>query len=200
MGAGACMCSMPSAHPPALTRPAAMSPDHRSRSGNAASQLPWSGSWSGRPRRLHPPVRSGCASHCAAPDGRCAIGVRNQPRVVRSRLVRGGCATGARAPDLLLRRAGSRTAQVPHEIRMTCSCAWACGSVAYGARGHPAPARRPRADAMPFPRPSRGWACGRADHDPDHGLRVPIVTVVGPSWSVVGSGPAGFLKVSKQTF
>jgi hypothetical protein len=39
-----------------------------------------------------------------------------------------------------------------------------------------------------------------ADHDADHGLCVPIVTVVGGSWSVVGSGSAGCLKVSKYTF
>ncbi len=42
----------------------------------------------------------------------------------------------------------------------------------------------------------RGRAYGRADH----GLCVPIVTVVGDSWSVVWSGYAGFLKVSKYTF
>lgn len=47
---------------------------------------------------------------------------------------------------------------------------------------------------------TRGRACGGADHDPDHGLRIPIVTVVGVSWSVVRSGTAGFLKVSNHTF
>ncbi|OQD51776.1 hypothetical protein BM536_038210 [Streptomyces phaeoluteigriseus] len=45
-----------------------------------------------------------------------------------------------------------------------------------------------------------GGVCGRADHDPDHGFRVSIVTVVGGSWSVVRSGAPGFLKVSKYTF
>ncbi|GHE34439.1 hypothetical protein GCM10017771_52060 [Streptomyces capitiformicae] len=45
-----------------------------------------------------------------------------------------------------------------------------------------------------------GRGCGRGDHGPDHGLCVPIVTVVGGSWSVVGSGSTGFLKVSKYTF
>jgi hypothetical protein len=44
----------------------------------------------------------------------------------------------------------------------------------------------------------RGY--GRADHDPHHGFRVSIVTVVGGSWSVVRSEAAGFLKVSKYTF
>ncbi|WP_369394885.1 hypothetical protein AB5J72_50990 [Streptomyces sp. CG1] len=34
---------------------------------------------------------------------------------------------------------------------------------------------------------------------PDHGLRFLIVTVVGPSWSVVWSGAPGFLQVSKYT-
>lgn len=52
-------------------------------------------------------------------------------------------------------------------------------------------------DAPPPPaRLPHGRGHGRADHDPDHGLRVPIVTVVGGPWSVVRSGPAGFLKVS----
>lgn len=41
-----------------------------------------------------------------------------------------------------------------------------------------------------------GWACGGADHDPNHGLRVSIVTLVGGSWLVVGSGSTGFLEVS----
>ncbi|GDY70048.1 hypothetical protein SAV14893_094410 [Streptomyces avermitilis] len=47
---------------------------------------------------------------------------------------------------------------------------------------------------------THGRGCGWADHEPDHGFCVPIVTVVGGSWSVVGSGLAGFLKVSKYTF
>lgn len=48
----------------------------------------------------------------------------------------------------------------------------------------------------PRSRQTRGRGDGRPDHHPDHGLRAPIVTMVGRSWSVVGSGSPGFLKVS----
>jgi hypothetical protein len=64
----------------------------------------------------------------------------------------------------------------------------------------PPPIPRPGRRLRVCPLASRGRGCGRGDHERGHGFCVPIVTVVGPSWSVVGSGPTGFLKANKYTF
>ncbi|KAF2774891.1 hypothetical protein STPH1_7078 [Streptomyces sp. OM5714] len=131
--------------------------------------------------------------------GGCATGLRSRSSVVRSRVVLSGCAVRPRVPDPFVRRFGCRTAQALARPLAATVCALVRGSGGRAAgrlhRGH-----RCRLLGQPCCAGSHSWlihgrVCGRADHGSDHGLRVPIVTVVGGSWSVVGSGPAGSLKV-----
>lgn len=190
---------MPSAHPPAPTRPAAKSPDHRSRSGNGAVQPPWWGSWSGRPCVSGPALRGarptgqrgagvahcGCATtggrSCAA--GRCAITAQ----------------CGATCRVFSVRRAGGalrRYRPCPGAARLRIAVR------PRGQAGRSSPnGRRPRGpwvDTMASV--SSRLDRGRAHHDPNHGLRVPTVTLVGVWWSVVGSGSEGCLQVSNILF
>lgn len=135
---------------------------------------------------------------------RCAIGLRNRSRVVRSRVACSGCAVWPGEPDVLLRRVGCADAQAAPARVWWCPSAYS-GTALAGVRQAGASAsvggcRRTTRSAPTGPGRPHGRVCGRADHDPDHGLRVPIVTVVGVSWLVVGSGPAGFLKVINHTF
>ncbi len=138
--------------------------------------------------------------------------LRNRSRIVRSRRARCGCAVRPGSCDSSGAQARYPTAQVPFGARAS----YVCASVSRGlvaarrvaapqpapAARSPQPAARSRAECAGLGDRSdvrgavRGRACGRAHHDPDHGLRSPFVTVVGLSWSVVGSGPTGFLEVS----
>lgn len=140
----------------------------------------------------------GVRPDCAASDGCCSLELRNRPAVVRSRTALTGCATGRVLPRLVVCKLGCRTAQtLPRPLAATgCALVEECRGRA--AQRSPLRPSAQRAEAAGTRRwPARGWpvARGRADHGPDHGLCVPIVTVVGGPWSVVGSGPAGFLKV-----
>ncbi len=148
------------------------------------------------------------AQPTAQPQGRCAIGLRNRPAqpawgscAVESRW--GGCAVRPGLPDLLLRRSVSRTAQASVTVLPASVCASvsgpcgraACDRTAVAGPGNVCRTRWPAARS----RQTHGRGHGRPDHDPDHGRRVPIVTMVGGSWSVVRSGSTGFLKVSNYT-
>jgi hypothetical protein len=140
-----------------------------------------------------------CAADCAAPNGCCANGLRNRSKILCSRLRRGRLRS-RRVSDLscaglsgALRRRLSRPGRLPSAHR----CPGPVAERHLIARGSPhgGIVRRVRGPVASA-RLIHGWGHGWADHDPNHGLRVPIVTVVGGSWSVVGSGSTGFLKVS----
>lgn len=114
----------------------------------------------------------------------CAVGLRDAAaQCDRSRLF-SSCAGSAAELRTLWRAVG---------------CAYVCGSS--DRRAGDSDCRRPGGSGWTEcpvldRRMSRGRACGRAAHDPDHGLRVLIVTVVGGPWSVVRSGLASCLEVS----
>lgn len=126
----------------------------------------------------------------------CATGLG----ILRSRVALGRLRSPPGLPDLPLSRSISRTAQASDTARPASICASVSGPCGRAARDRSAFAGQVnvRRTRWPAARSSQthGRGHGRADHDPDHGLRVPIVTMVGGSWSVVGSGSTGFLKVS----
>ena len=140
----------------------------------------------------------GCASRLRSGRPSSAHALRDGARFVRSRLGASSCATGSATSACPTAQCRLRIAQPPSPTSAAAVCATTQGHV----RAIRSPTDVPAGDSRRTPEaswsglPNRGRACGRADHDPDHAPCVPIVTVVGLSWSVVRSGPAGFLKVS----
>jgi hypothetical protein len=138
-------------------------------------------------------------------DGRCAIGLRNRLRILPGRDAWSGCAVGPQglrssgAQVGMARCAGARCGLGCCRLRIVAG-RWRAARGCSGAlarRGRRAWIA-PRCPAL-HRTAGRGRGRGRCDQGPDHGVRVPIVTLVGAWWSVVGSGSAGFLKVSNHT-
>jgi hypothetical protein len=132
-----------------------------------------------------------CAGGCATRPGSCAVGLCTRLRTADGAGQPWGCAPGTACATAQPRPPPGRrhAPDLSAAPRLCCPCLV------------PAPHSPPRPLGSGLPGvQGRGRGCGRGDHESDHGFCIPIVTVVGPSWSVVGSGPAGFLKVSKYTF
>ncbi|MBW8707365.1 hypothetical protein MBT84_47790 [Streptomyces sp. MBT84] len=135
-------------------------------------------------------------SDCATPVGPSPVVLAQWAAQPIEDPVQSSCAVRAAAQAAvsgrLLRRSVWPTARVPAAVRSARVCARHVIALGLRLRRSVCRMRWP----VGSPPLTHSWACGGADHDPNHGLRIPIVTLVGGSWLVVGSGSTGFLEVS----